>query len=819
MRHGMSVIVFDLRYALRQLRKSPAFTVIVAFTLALGIGATTGMFSLVDGALFRSLPYPGAEQLVSVGVLAPIIDGEFLFAGSYLVWKRDQKPFSEFTSSTGVSDCDLTEGQPLRLTCGAVESTFLPTFGIQPFLGRNFTPEEDRPNAPRAALLSYGLWQSRFAGDRNILDHTISLDGKPTRVVGVLPKDFEFPTWAHTSALVPEALDETILQRNELGPVVRVYGRIKPGLGIAGAAAALEPQFRAFVESAPPPFRKILRLQVRSLRDLQIHDSGLAAWLLLASALAVLLISCTNAAGLVLVRSTDRRHELAVRAALGARRLRLLQQRLVDNMLLSFAGGALGCALAWAIVRSLVTLAPASIPRLGEATISGRALIFAALLSFAVGIIVGALPAFENPALELLSAVAPVSRRKARLRQIVLVGQVGVTLVLLGGALLFLRSLHDLQSQPLGLNTQNVVTADITLGQQKYSRPQQRLAFFEELERRVERLPGVSVTALSDSLPPTEPARTMPLIALHADGQVPLTADQGIGGIIGWRSVTPGYFSALGIPLLRGRTFTEQDRRPGPGAIIINQALATRLFPCQDALGRTIRFELADQLYSDTLTIIAVAGNTENQGLGGRPEPEYYVVRRHTPDDVIFRYPDSQRVSVAARSLLGAASISRELGDAISSLDPTIPVTTSTLTQKIYTLAQRPRFIAVLLSIFAAMAALLAAAGIYGLVSLLVGQSTHEIAIRIALGAEPAAVVRKVVSHACRWIAAGSVAGMACLLALSHWLRALLFGIEPADPRTLAVAALALLALGLFAAYIPARRAAKIDPMVALRYE
>jgi hypothetical protein len=275
----------------------------------------------------------------------------------------------------------------------------------------------------------------------------------------------------------------------------------------------------------------------------------------------------------------------------------------------------------------------------------------------------------------------------------------------------------------------------------------------------------------------------------------------------------------LGIPLLRGRTFTEQDRRPGPGAIIINQALATRLFPGQDALGRTIRFELADQLYSDTLTIIAVAGNTENQGLGGRPEPEYYVVRRHTPDDVIFRYPDSQRVSVAARSLLGAASISRELGDAISSLDPTIPVTTSTLTQKIYTLAQRPRFIAVLLSIFAAMAALLAAAGIYGLVSLLVGQSTHEIAIRIALGAEPAAVVRKVVSHACRWIAVGSVAGMACLLALSHWLRALLFGIEPADPRTLAVAALALLALGLFAAYIPARRAAKIDPMVALRYE
>jgi putative ABC transport system permease protein len=815
----VSGLLQDTRHGLRQLRKNPGFSIIVAFTLALGIGAATGMFSLVDGALFRSLPYPHAERLVSVGVLAPIIDGEFLFAGSYLAWKHDQKPFSGFTSSTGVGACDLTEGHPLRLTCAAVESTFLPTFGIQPFLGRNFTPEEDRPNAPRVALLSYGLWQSRFAGDRSILGRTISLDGKSTRVSGVLPPDFEFPTLAHVNALVPEALDETMVQRNELGPVVRVYGRMKPGLGITAAAAALAPQFRRFVESAPPPFRKILRLQVRSLRDLQVHDSRLAAWLLLASALAVLLVNSANAAGLVLVRGIERRHELAVRAALGAGRLRLFRQRLVDNVLLSFAGGALGCVLAWAIVHSFVALAPASIPRLAAANLSGRAVFFASCLSLIAGVLVGALPAIENPALEVLSAAAPVSRRRTPLRQLVLIGQVGTTLVLLGGALLFLHSLRDLQTQLLGMNTQNVVTADITLGLQKYSRPEQRLAFFEELERRLNQLPGMSVAALSDSLPPTEPARTMPFIALHAEGETALSADQSIGGVVGWRSVTPGYFSALGIPLLRGRDFTEQDRRSGPGGIVLNQALAGRLFPGQDALGKTIRFKLDNQHYSDALTVIAVTGNTENQGLGGHSGPEYYVARRRTPDDLIFRYPDSQRISIVVRSPLDAASVSREVTGAIESLDPEIPVSTSTLTQKVYALAQRPRFIAVLLALFAAMASLLAAAGIYGLVSLLVSQSTHEIAIRIALGAEPAAVVRKTVSRVSQWIVVGAFAGMTCLLALSHWLRALLFGIEPNDPITLAEAAVILFVLGLFAAYIPARRAAKVDPMLALRYE
>src|SRR5260370_1313376 len=459
----MNRLLQDLRHALRQLRKSPGFAAVVGLTVALGIGATTAMFSLVDGALFRSLPYPHADELVSVGIIAPIIDGEFLFAGNYLAWRREQTSFSGFTSSTGVNNCDLTDEHPARLTCAAVEATFLPTLGAWPILGRNFTPDEDRPNAPKVALLSYGLWQSRFAGDRGVIDRTLSLDGKPTRIVGVLPRDFEFPTLVHTSVLVPQALDESMVQRNELGPVVRVYGRIKARTSIESAAAQLQPLFRKFVDSAPPPFRKVLRLQVRSLRDLQIHDSRRGAWFLLVAAVAVLLISCANAAGLMLARSIARRHELAVQVALGASRARLFQQRLTESILLGLVGGFAGCGLAWGIVHALVALAPAGIPRLADASIDNRVLLFTLLLSIGSGIIFGTMPALERPVIQTLVTTTSVGRGRARLRQALLIGQVAMTVVLLTGALLFLRNLHNMPSQPPGINDQNVVTAQITM--------------------------------------------------------------------------------------------------------------------------------------------------------------------------------------------------------------------------------------------------------------------------------------------------------------------------------------------------------------------
>jgi len=815
----MSGIFQDLRYALRQLRKNPGFTTVAVITLALGIGATTAMFSLVDRALFHSLPYPHENELVSVGVVAPIIDGEFLFAANYLDWRARQSAFSGFTSSTGVGDCDLTESHPVRVACGSVASTFLPTFGVQPVLGRNFTRDEDQPNVPRVALLTYGLWKDRFGEDRSVLDRTISLDGIPTRVVGVLPRDFEFPTLAHVGLLVPQALDESIVQRHLMGPVVRVFGRVKPGTSVEQARAELQPLFRDFVESAPPPFRKTLRLEVRSIRDLQIHDSRRAAWLLLASSLAVLLIACANAANLALARSAGRRTELAVRSALGAGRARLFRQRFTESVTLALFAGAAGLALAYGIVRLFVQLAPSSIPHLSDAALDSRVLLVAVIVSLASGILFGTMPALEKPSAQLLVVGAASGVRRARMRQMLLAGQVWMAVVLLASALLFVRSLIKLQTEPLGMNTENIVTAQFTLGQQKYSQAAQRLAFFEGVERKLKELPGISSAALTDSLPPGEPARTMPYIALQAQGAPAPGPEQGLGGVIGWRSVTPEYFSVLGIQLLRGRAFNESDRSPATHSIILNQALAQRLFPGVDAIGKTVQFHAERDVLSAPFTVVGITGNTQNQGLGGHAGPEYYMVRRHTDNDVVFNYPDSQRISIVVRSAVAPQTVTEELRNAVASLDSTLPVDVSTLNHSVAKLAERPRFSAALLSLFAVVGLLLTAIGIYGVVALLVSHRTQEIGIRMALGASRQRVVGVMMWQTSLWIAAGAIAGILGSLLAARWIGSLLFDTRPNDPATLAAAAGLLLIVALLGAWIPARRAAKVEPMVALRYE
>jgi len=815
----MNGFLQDLRYALRQLRRNPGFAVVAILTLALGIGATTAMFSLVDRILFRSLPYPHDDELVSVGVIAPIIDGEFLFASNYLEWREHQTPFVGFTSSTGVNDCDLTDEHPVRVACAAVSATFLPTLGIQPVLGRNFTPEEDRPDAPKVALLAYGLWQDRFGGDRSVVGRVISLDGQPTQVLGVLPRDFEFPTLAHTSILVPEALDESIVQRNLMGPVVRVFGRTKPGTSIGQARSQLEPLFSAFVESAPPPFRKVLQLEVRPIRDLQVHDSRRAAWLLLVSALAVLLMACANAANLVLGRNAGRRHELAVRCAIGAGRARLFQQRLTESILLALLGGVVGTALAYAVVHAFAALAPVGIPRLSQATVDARVLLFSIAASLVSGIVFGTVPSLERPSTQMLVVTATPDVRSGRLRQLLMATQVWLAVILLAGALLFVRSLLTLQTESLGMNTENIVTAEITLGQSKYPGPPERLAFYEELERKLKDLPGISGVALSDSLPPSATARSVPFVAVEADGRPPLPPEQGIGGVVGWRAITPGYFSILNIPLLRGRAFDEADRKPGASAVILNQALAQRLFPGEDPLGRIVRLPQAEGVAGAGFTVVGVAGNTQNQGLGARVGPEYYLVRRHREDDPVFHYPDSQHISILLRSAVGPATVVQELRNTVTALDPALPVDVGTLAQTVAQLAERPRFSAALLSLFAVIGLLLTAVGTYGVVALLVNQRTQEIGIRMALGATPKDVIGIVVWQTSLWIGVGAVAGILGSLVAARWVGALLFGIRANDPATLAEAALLLLAVALFGAWIPARRASKVDPMVALRYE
>ncbi|MDQ1389958.1 MAG: putative transport system permease protein [Acidobacteriaceae bacterium] len=815
----MSGLFLDIRFSLRQFRKSPGFATVVVVTLALGIGATTAMFSLVDRILFRSVPYPAGDQLVSVGVIAPIIDGEFLFARSYLTWRVEQTAFTGFTSSTGVSDCDLSDENPVRVSCAAVESTFLPTFGIQPAVGRNFTAAEDQPQAPKVALLSYGLWQSRFGGDRGVVGRSISLDGRPTRIVGVLPGNFEFPTLAHVGVLVPQALDESIVQRNLMGPVIRVFGRMQPRDTVEQAKAKLEPLFQDFVQSAPPPFRKVLRLQVHTIQDLQVHDARRSAWLLLASAWAVLLIACANVGNLVLSQSVGRRKEFAVRAVVGAGRGRLFQQRLTESIVLALAGGAAGCGIAVLIVRMFVVLSPAGIPHVSEATVDGRVLLFAVIVSIISGVIFGTVPALEKPATEALVVANTLGVRRSALRQLFIVTQVGIAVVLLSGALLLVRSLRNLQNEPLGMNTQNVLVAKFSLGQQKYPDAARQRAFFEVLEQRIQQLPGVSAAALSDSLPPEEPARTMPFMALEAEGHPPLSPGEGIGGVVGWRAVTPEYFSVLGIRLLRGRTFAEQDRLPDANALVLNESLRKRMFPGEEPIGKIVRLRADDQHLGVAFTVIGITGDTQNQGLGARVGPEYYVVRKHRDDDIVFRYPNSQHITVVTRTAMDAQTWGTELRNSIAALDPTLPVEVSTLGQSVARLAERPRYITALLLQFAIAGLLLTAVGIYGVVSLLVTQRTQEIGIRVALGAAPGSVTRLMVLSTSTWIGVGAVGGIVGALIAARWMGSLLFGIAPNDAKTLAEATLVLLSVALLGAWIPARRATKVDPVVALRYE
>ncbi|HEV1996249.1 MAG TPA: ABC transporter permease [Candidatus Acidoferrum sp.] len=800
----------DLRFALRGLGKRPAFAMVAILTLALGIGSTTAVFSVVDRILFRSLPYPHDDRLVSFGDKAPFEANEFVLGPDYVDWRKAQTPFESVTSLVpGGADCDLTEQNPVRLKCALVESTFLPTFGIQPLLGRNFRSDEDRPNATHVALISYGLWRSRFASDRTLPGRTISLDGKPTLVVGVLPAQFEMPNLGRDDILIPSALNGS----TDRGPdarqiILRAFARLKPGISISQAAAAMEPLFQQSLNYVPPQFRHEVSFRVRSLRDQQIQDARVASWVLLGAVLAVLLVACTNVANLLLARATSRMRELAVRTALGATRGRLVRQSLTESLLLGVLGGLTGCWFAQLMLRLFVSIAPDSIPRLEQATIDIRVLFFALGVSILSGILFGLASALRRPAPELLTGKENHATSRGTLRQVLVTVQIALSLILLAGAGLLLRSLWKLQTVALGMDAKSVITAGIDLAEYRYPDSAKQLAFFNQVEARLKQMPGITLLAFSDTLPPSGGMQATFLYSIEIPGHARFS--EGTGGMIGYRYVTPGYFPALGILILRGPGFREEDRSPTERPVILSEALAKRLFPNgEDPLGKPFRF--ASQ--STWRTIVGIAGDVKNNGLAAPADPEFYLPWKNETDGY-FR-----SAHIVIQSAINTQAIAKWIRSETAAIDPTVSVTIESMKTRVGKLAQRPRFTAVLLSLFAGMGVLLAGIGIYGVVGFLVAQQTREIGIRIALGATPRNVLRMVLSNMVRWTVAGATLGLLGAWLCSRLLESLLFEVRAHDPYLLGLALFVLLAVAFLAAWIPARRAMRVDPMVALRYE
>jgi predicted permease len=803
----MGTVAQDVRYALRGFRRNPVFAITVIATLALGIGATTAVFSVVDRILFRSLPYAHGDRLVSVGLVAPIIPQEFMLGSSYYDWRDNQKPFEAFTSETGVDECDLTAHNPARLRCASVEANFLPTFGISPILGRNFLPEEDRPKGPKVALISYGLWTTQYARDPGIVNRLVEIDGNQVRVIGVLPEGFEMPTLQAADVLVPQALDEAVQRKADPGRVMYAFARLKSGVSIHEAERELQPVFNYSLSLAPAQFRKEVYLRVRSVRDREVQDVRLVAWVLLGAVFAVLLIACANVASLLMARAASRERELAVRSVLGASRSRLVRQSLTETFLVTIAGATAGCVLAEILLRVFIAIAPAGIPFLAQAHLDLRIILFTVLLSLVCGAAFGVLPAIQKPRAAVLAARVTSHPTHAWLRRCLVVGQIAICMSLLIGAALLLRSFSNLEKQDMGMQTQGVLAAQISLPRYRYATAQQQMEFFLRAEAALRRLPSVQSVGMSDSLPPGE-IHGHQIYSIMAIAGKPRTAG-GTGGMVTWRWVTPEYFKALDIPIVRGQVFSEDQRTQSERFLVLSSLLASRMFGNENPVGQHVQPVSNGPWY----TVLGVAANVKNAGLAGEDEPEFYRLRRNLAEDW------NAGCVLVLKTSGSPEAAAPWVRSQVAAIDPTIPVEIETLSQDVSKLADRPRFQTALLGFFAFCGLVMAVIGLYGVISFMATQRTQEIGVRMALGASRMDILRLIAGEGVRLIILGGLAGLGAALATAQLLKSLLYNVGPHDPAIYAVVALLLAIVSLAATLIPARAAMKVEPVEALRYE
>ena len=802
----MRTLFQDVRYGLRLLPKNPGFSAIAILTLALGIGANTAVFNVIESVVLRPLPFGEPDRLVWLNGKMPQTDEAGVSPADFLDYRSTTRSFAQFAAVSTVvmaGPSNLSGEKPEQVLTNLVTAGFFQTLGIRPLLGRDFQSADEQVNAPQVAILGNGIWKRDFGSARNIIGRDIRLDGRNVTVIGVLPSDL--PLLSEAQVWLPTPLLHDLMHLRQ-GHFFRVIARLRPGITMPQAQADLDTVAVQLAEKYPD-IDKGWSLRQRSLREVLIGPTRPALLVIWAAASLLLLIACINLANLFLTRSVARQREFAIRTALGASRGRIVRQALVEALMLTVAGGILGTfASIWA-VSVLRVIGPSNLPRLHEIQINPVVLTFAVGISLLTGAIFGLVPALQLSTSGFSEGLKESSRNSppaahTRTRSVLVVGEIAVSFVLLVGAGLLMKSFWRLVHVNPGFQTQHILAGRLSLNGPSYLRPADRVRFCQELVERIANLPGVeSVGATSE----------LPMTGEHSDGPFHIP-----GRTYGasefddafFRQVTPGYLSTMGIPLLAGRWLDERDTDQTPGVLLVNQAFTRRFFPGQQALGKRL------QIMGDAQTereIVGVVGNISHTALSDPQQPEFYVA--------YAQYPPAA-MSLVVRATANPKLLANALYEAVRSLDRDETLSSMrSLDDIVESSVTQPRFSSLLLGCFAGLAVTLAAIGIYGVMAYSVSQRTNEIGIRMALGARQSDVLKMVIRQGMKLAMAGVLLGIAGSFVFGRFLASMLYSVKPGDPETLVLASMVLLGVSLLANYLPARRAMRIDPLAALRYE
>ncbi len=809
----METLLQNLRYTIRALRKSPGFTAVAVITLALGVGANTAIFSVVNAVLLRPLPYKDDSRLVVIlnqgrNPVAP---------ANFIDWGRQSQSFSQMGAAEYWTPNLTGTDNPEKLWALHVTPDIFPVLGVQPLLGRMFLPEEQEAGKEHEVVLSYALWQSHFAGKPEIIGRSVALSGETYTVVGVMPRDFKFaPFWATKAQLwAPLALGSRLNDRG--GSSLRVFARLKPGVTLeqaqaemAGITGRLEREFPGTNQD----------MQVVSLREKVVGNIRPALLVLLGAVGFVLLIACANVSHMLLARAAARREEIALRTALGARRWDVFRQLLTESLTLAFLGGGTGLLLAVWGVRVLLAIGPAAIPRVETVAVDGNVLLFALGISLFTGLAFGMAPAWRATAVNLSDALKEGKRgssegmRRNRLRGLLVGSEFALAVVLLAGAGLMVRTFLAVQNVDTGFDPHGVLSLVVGVAGTAQASTGHTGNFYQEVLQKVAAVPGVQSVSGINHLPLAGDEWGFPF---HIEGRPPEPPGKGL--VATYRAVFPGYFRTMRIPILRGRDVSDADNIRTPGVVVINDYLARRYWPGEDAIGKRITFDDPAKKPS-WLTVVGVTKNTAISNWTSPPQEEVFLSYLQNRDYLDAPTPPFAYLTLVVRTSGDPAALAPAIRAAIHSLDQNIPLSEiQTMDHVVAEATGQSRFYLILLGAFAAVALVLAGVGIYGVMSYSVSRRTHEIGVRMALGAQGRDVLRLVVFQGIVQALAGVAVGLAGALALSRLMAGLLYGTRATDPATFAAVVLVLSGVAVAASYIPARRAAKVDPVVALRYE